>query len=151
LNQLKNVQKIENCRFNQHVTFHFWNWNLQFLHLPKNHVCLIRSWTGKSMVDKIQIFCIYHIWRCQMILTFSGLHFLFDPLELSTGACPTPSGTEIVKTHYCALFSEYIIMKYAFCVKVWQHNFTIVIVVKLLINGLCLEKFNVKWPNLKWW
>ena len=30
---------------------------------------------------------------------------LYDPLELSTGACPTPSGTEIVKTHHCALLS----------------------------------------------
>ena len=28
---------------------------------------------------------------------------LYDPLELSTGACPTPSGTEIVKTHHCAV------------------------------------------------
>ena len=35
LNQLKNVQKVENCSFYQHVTFYFWNWNLQFLHLPK--------------------------------------------------------------------------------------------------------------------
>jgi hypothetical protein len=30
--------------------------------------------------------------------TFFILH---DPLELSTGACPTPSGTEIVETHHC--------------------------------------------------
>jgi hypothetical protein len=37
---------------------------------------------------------------------FSRLHFfiLYDPLELSTGACPTPSGTEIVKTHHCAVY-----------------------------------------------
>ena len=37
-------------------------------------------------------------------------------------------------------------MKYALCVKLWQHDFTIVIVVKLLINGLCWDKFNEKWP-----
>ena len=36
------------------------------------------------------------------------------------------------------------IMKYAFCVKLWQHNFTIAIVVKLLIKGLCSEEFNEK-------
>ena len=35
-------------------------------------------------------------------------------------------------------------MIYALCEKLWQHNFTIAIVVKLLINGLCLEEFNVK-------
>ena len=35
-------------------------------------------------------------------------------------------------------------MKYALCVKLWQHNFTIVIVVKLLIKGLCWEKFDEK-------
>ena len=28
---------------------------------------------------------------------------LYDPLEFSTGACPTPSGLEIGKTHHCAL------------------------------------------------
>ena len=28
---------------------------------------------------------------------------LYDPLEFSTGACPTPSGIEMVKTHHCAL------------------------------------------------
>ena len=32
--------------------------------------------------------------------TFFILH---DPLELSTGACATPSGTEIVKTHHCVV------------------------------------------------
>ena len=58
LNQLKNVQKVEKCRFFQHATFYFWNWKLQFLHLPKNHFCLIRSWTGKFMVDKLQF-----LWR----------------------------------------------------------------------------------------
>ena len=35
-------------------------------------------------------------------------------------------------------------MIYALCEKLWQHNFTIAIVVKLLINGLCWEKFNEK-------
>ena len=35
-------------------------------------------------------------------------------------------------------------MKYALCVKLWQQNFTIVIVVKLLINELCWEKFDEK-------
>ena len=28
---------------------------------------------------------------------------LYDPLEFSTGACPTPSGIEMVKTHHCAV------------------------------------------------
>ena len=28
---------------------------------------------------------------------------LYDPLEFSTGAFPTPSGLEMVKTHHCAL------------------------------------------------
>ena len=32
---------------------------------------------------------------------WATLFILYDPLELSTGACPTPSGTEIVKTHHC--------------------------------------------------
>ena len=36
------------------------------------------------------------------------------------------------------------IMIYALCEKLWQRNFTIAIVVKLLINGLCLEEFNEK-------
>ena len=38
---------------------------------------------------------------------------------------------------------------YALCVKLWQHNFTIVIVEKLLINGLCWEKFNETCEILK--
>ena len=29
---------------------------------------------------------------------------LCDPLEFSDGACPTPSGTEMVKTHQCAVY-----------------------------------------------
>ena len=106
LNQLKNVQKVENCRFNQHVTFHFWNWNLLFLHLPKNHFCLIRSWTGKFMVDKIQIFCINLKVPNDTNFFWATFFILYDPLELSTGACPTPSGTEIVKTHHCAVVHE---------------------------------------------
>ena len=52
-------------------------------------------------------FCVYKvsIWRCQFILTFSGLHFfiLYDPLEFSTGAWPNPSGLEMAKTHHCGL------------------------------------------------
>jgi len=28
---------------------------------------------------------------------------LYDPLEFSTGACPTPSGLEMAKTHHCAV------------------------------------------------
>ena len=35
-------------------------------------------------------------------------------------------------------------MIYALCKKLWQHNFTIAIVVELLINGLCSEEFNEK-------
>ena len=35
-------------------------------------------------------------------------------------------------------------MIYALCEKLWQHNFTIAVVVKLLINDLCWEKFNEK-------
>ena len=106
LNQFKNVQKVENCRFYQHVTFYFWNWNLQFLHLPKNHFCLIMSWTGKFMVNKIQILCIYGInLKVPNNTNFFWATFfiLYDPLEFSTGACPTPSGTEIDKTHHCAV------------------------------------------------
>ena len=30
-------------------------------------------------------------------------------------------------------------MKFAICVKLWQHNFTIATVVKLLTKGLCSE------------
>jgi hypothetical protein len=35
-------------------------------------------------------------------------------------------------------------MIFALCETLWQHNFTIAIVVKLLINGLCSEEFNEK-------
>ena len=41
-------------------------------------ICLIIFWTGKFMVDKIQILCIYGINpKVLIILTFSGLHFLY--------------------------------------------------------------------------
>ena len=34
---------------------------------------------------------------------WATIFILYDPLEFSTGACPTPSGLEIGKTHHCAL------------------------------------------------
>ena len=40
-------------------------------------------------------------------------------------------------------------MIYALCEKLWQHYFTIVIVEKLLINGLCWEKCKEKCKFLK--
>ena len=41
-----------------------------------------------------------------MILTFLGYIFfiLYDPLEFSTGASPTPSGKEMGKTYHCELY-----------------------------------------------
>ena len=30
LNQLRNLQKVENCRIFSHMIFYFWNWNPQF-------------------------------------------------------------------------------------------------------------------------
>ena len=33
---------------------------------------------------------------------------LYDPLEFSTGACPTPSGLEMAKTHHCVLLGHQI-------------------------------------------
>ena len=35
---------------------------------------------------------------------------LYDPLEISTGACPTPSGLEIGKTHHCALWPFWLVI-----------------------------------------
>jgi hypothetical protein len=42
-----------------------------------------------------------------MAPTFSGLHFfiLYDPLEFSTGNCPTPGGTEMVISHQCVYYT----------------------------------------------
>ena len=37
--------------------------------------------------------------------TFS---ILYDPLEFSTGFCPTPSGLEMAKTHHCVLLGHQI-------------------------------------------
>ena len=34
------------------------------------------------------------------------------------------------------------VMKYALFVKLWKQDFTIAIVVKLIIKGLCSEEFN---------
>jgi hypothetical protein len=34
---------------------------------------------------------------------WATIFILYDPLEFSTGACPTPSGLEIGKTHHCAV------------------------------------------------
>ena len=33
----------------------------------------------------------------------SKTFILYDPLEFSTGACLTPSGLEMAKTHHCAV------------------------------------------------
>ena len=35
---------------------------------------------------------------------------LLVPHEFSTGACPTPSGLEIVKTHHCVLWHTQLIV-----------------------------------------
>ena len=35
---------------------------------------------------------------------WATIFIIYDPLEFSTGACPTPSGLEIGKTHHCALW-----------------------------------------------
>ena len=54
---------------------------------------------------------------------------LYDPLEISTGACPTPSGTEIVKTHHCVLWfwmlccDPPLICKWDANVEPWKNNF----------------------------
>jgi hypothetical protein len=37
---------------------------------------------------------------------WATFYILYDPLEFSTGACPTPSGTEMAKTHHCALMGK---------------------------------------------
>ena len=34
---------------------------------------------------------------------WATIFILYDSLEFSTGACPTPSGLEIGKTHHCAV------------------------------------------------
>ena len=42
---------------------------------------------------------------------FKGdIFYLYDPLEFSTGACPTPSGLEIAKTHHCVLWHTQLIV-----------------------------------------
>ena len=75
-NQLKNLQKIQKWRIFWYETFYFWNWNLQFQHLLKNPLLLGRSssrWIKSNFyINKVSI------WRHFIILTFSGLHFLFS-------------------------------------------------------------------------
>ena len=39
----------------------------------------------------------------QLILGYIFYLILYDPLEFSTGNCPTPSGTEMVILHQCAV------------------------------------------------
>ena len=46
----------------------------------------------------------------------------YDPLEFSTGACPTPSGLEMAKTHHCALCQhEYRILHVSKNCHFWTH------------------------------
>ena len=41
---------------------------------------------------------------CYTNFFWATFFILYDPLEFSTGACPTPSGSEIGKMHHCALY-----------------------------------------------
>ena len=47
---------------------------------------------------------------CYTNFFWATFFILYDPLEFSTGACPTPSGLEIGKTHHCALFHAYCML-----------------------------------------
>ena len=40
---------------------------------------------------------------CYTNFFWATFFILYDPLEFSTGACPTPSGLETGKTHHCVL------------------------------------------------
>ena len=52
----------------------------------------VRSWTVKFVVDELQFKV--SIWRCQMILTFSGLHFLFSMAQILIRDLPNPYQTK---------------------------------------------------------
>ena len=90
--------------------------NLDFCICQNTHFCCsglgqVSSWWINS------IFCVgkASIWRCLLLLTFSGLHFLFYkyPMNFQQGLVQTPSGLEFVKTHHCEVcwlrFSVYMV------------------------------------------
>ena len=81
--------------------------NLNFCICQNTHFCCsglgqVSSWWINSN------FCVgkVSIWRCQMLLTFWATFFVFyDPLDFSTGICPTPTRQKVGKTQLCALYT----------------------------------------------
>ena len=80
------------------------------------------------------------------MLTFSGLHFfiLQVPYEFSTGACPTPSGLEFVKTHHCAVCTwighKIAIMIVILQLQVSSHYFEPTFIIFVLICRTLLDQ-----------
>ena len=68
---------------------------------------------------------------------------LYDPLEFSTGACPTPSGLEMAKTHHCTIWYSIIytqIVKYH-CKDLWLKVDQFLI---LWLKAHCLKEFLIQ-------
>ena len=83
-----------------HVTFHFWNWNPQFLHLPKTPLLLFRSWTGKFKVDKVQFLCRWGI----VLKVPNDFLFSIKPLNSQQGLPkPSPENKWSFRTYLCAV------------------------------------------------
>ena len=75
--------------------------NLNFCICQKPHFCC----SGLGQVSSWWINSNFCVGKVPNDTNFFWTIFFisYDPLEFSTGACPTPSGTEMVKTHHCAL------------------------------------------------
>ena len=56
-----------------------------------------------------------------MLLTFWATFFVFyDPLDFSTGICPTPTRQKVGKTQLCALTKLY---KYSLVIEIFDQKF----------------------------
>ena len=99
-------------------TVDFFNMQLFIFEIESFNFCICQkttfAWSDLEQASSWWInskFCVYKvsIWRCQLILTFSGLHFLFymTPLNFQQGLIqPLASGLEIGKTHHCAVWRD---------------------------------------------
>ena len=47
---------------------------------------------------------------CYTNFFWATFFILYDPLEFSTGACPTPSGLEMAKTHHCVVSHSFTVL-----------------------------------------
>ena len=95
-------------------TVDFFNMQLFIFEIESFNFCICQkttfAWSYLEQVSSWWIkskFCVYKVSNPKVPFNtnffWATCLMLYDPLEFSKGACPTPSGLEMAKTHHCVV------------------------------------------------